>query len=119
MTDAVFVYGTLLPGECRWQLLRPYAASWVPATARGRLWDTGNGYPAATFDDEAEEVPGAVVVLAPGVAAEALALLDGIEAEGILYRRVEVRTSRGQAFSYEWVGATEGLAPLHRGWPRS
>ncbi len=111
-----FVYGTLMPGEPRWPALRPYATSWGRATAMGRLWDTGRGYPAVRFDEGAEAIPGIVVTLAPDLAADAVAILDRIEGEGVLYRRVDVVTSAGPAMSYEWLGATDGLAPLAKGW---
>ena len=112
----VFVYGTLMPGESRWPALRRYAVSWGPATARGRLWDTGRGYPAVRFDQSGDAVPGVLVTIAPESAAVAVALLDRIEGEGVLYRRVWVATSGGPAVAYEWLGPTEGLAPLAQGW---
>jgi len=115
----VFVYGTLMPGQSRWRHLSPYAASWQRATTIGWLWDTGCGYPAATFDDGGREIPGVAVVLAPGKAAAALRVLDEIEGEGSLYRRVEITTSHGLAVSYQWLGATDGLRPLPDGWPGS
>jgi gamma-glutamylcyclotransferase (GGCT)/AIG2-like uncharacterized protein YtfP len=113
----VFVYGTLMPGHPRWRHLSPYAVSWQPATAAGRLWDTGRGYPAATFDDVEGEIPGVAVLLAADAAEAAMRLLDGIEGEGSLYRRVEIATSHGKALSYEWLGATDGFRPLPDGWP--
>ena len=118
-TDALllFVYGTLMPGETRWRHLSPYAVSWRRATVPGRLWDTGYGYPAAKFDDAAGEIPGIVVRLRAEAAEVAIRLLDQIEGEGLLYRRVEISTSCGQAISYEWLGPTDRLRPLPRGWP--
>jgi gamma-glutamylcyclotransferase (GGCT)/AIG2-like uncharacterized protein YtfP len=113
----VFVYGTLMPGQCRWPLLSPFAGSWQPATATGQLWDTGRGYPAACFDSGGGPVPGVLVTLAEGVAGAALRRLDEIEGEGSLYRRVEISTSGGPALSYEWLGPTYGLRPLAGGWP--
>lgn len=113
----VFVYGTLMPGGSRWPHLRPYAGAWEPASAAGRLWDTGRGYPAATFDDDGDDIPGVAVTLTPELGAEALRLLDEIEGEGSLYRRVEVTTSVGAALSYEWIGSTAGFARLRGGWP--
>jgi gamma-glutamylcyclotransferase (GGCT)/AIG2-like uncharacterized protein YtfP len=110
----LFVYGTLMPGETRWRHLSPYALSWVPATARGSLWDTGSGYPAAKFDDHADELPGLLVSLRPDVAELAIQVLDRVE--GSLYRRVKISTSRGNAFSYEWLGPTDGLRLLPNGW---
>ena len=50
---AVFVYGTLLPGHCRWPLVASYVDAHRPATVAGRLYDTRRDYPAAVFDDEA------------------------------------------------------------------
>ncbi|MDP9069798.1 MAG: gamma-glutamylcyclotransferase [Actinomycetota bacterium] len=113
----LFVYGTLMPGGARWPALRPYATAWEPATAPGRLWDTGRGYPAVRFDPDGGPIRGFLVAIAPELAVDAIAVLDVIEAEGVLYRRVEVVTSAGPAFGYEWLGSTEGLAGLADGWP--
>jgi gamma-glutamylcyclotransferase (GGCT)/AIG2-like uncharacterized protein YtfP len=118
----VFVYGTLMPGEPRWPALAPYAVGWEPVTAPGWLWDTGRGYPALRFDGGhggggGGAVPGVLVTLDPDRLAEALDILDAIEDEGRLYRRVEVVTSGGPAYAYEWLGPTEGLDPLAAGWP--
>lgn len=102
----VFVYGTLMPGEPLWPALAPFAVAWEEVSAAGRVWDTGNGYPGVFFDG-AGAVPGVPV-----------ALLDGIEEEGTLYRRVQVATTGGPAWAYEWLGPTAGLSPLPDGWPR-
>ena len=115
----LFVYGTLMPGEALWPALAPYARSWVPVTAPGRLWDTGHGYPAVRFGPGAGEVPGVLVDLHPDQAARAVEEIDRIEDEGRLYRRVEVATSSGPAFAYEWLGSTDGLVVLDGGWPRT
>jgi gamma-glutamylcyclotransferase (GGCT)/AIG2-like uncharacterized protein YtfP len=115
----VFVYGTLLPGEPLWPALAPHATSWAPATARGSLWDTGVGYPAARFDDggaDGDLVPGVVVTVDPDRYPEVVALLDDIEDVGVLYRRVQVVTSAGPAVAYEWLGPVDGLVPLADGW---
>lgn len=113
----VFVYGTLMPGGPLWPTLAPYAASWRPATVPGRLWDTGKGYPCLRFDAAGVPVPGILVALRPELAAEAVAALDAVEDEGELYRRIEVETSAGPAFAYEWLGAVDGLVFLPDGWP--
>ncbi len=113
---AVFVYGTLMPGQSRWPALQPYAISTEPVTARGHLWDTGRGYPAVRFDVNGAEIPGVLVVIVPELVAEALAALDRIEGVGVLYRRVDVVTSGGPAISYEWLGSIQGLLPLPEGW---
>ena len=115
---AVFVYGTLMPGELRWPALEPFAHGWEDATAPGRLWDTGDGYPAATFERCEASIPGVVVWINADRWDQALRRLDTIEGEGSLYRRVEVKTSVGPATSYEWLGITAGLRPLPSGWPR-
>ncbi|MDQ3947103.1 MAG: gamma-glutamylcyclotransferase [Actinomycetota bacterium] len=106
-----------MPGQPRWPHLRSYAVSWEPATAAGRLWDTGRGYPAANFDRADSQIPGVAVLLRDDAAEAAIRLLDEIEGEGSLYRRVEITTSTGEALSYEWLGATDGLRPLPGGWP--
>lgn len=113
----IFVYGTLMPGEARWPALAPYAVGWERVTATGRLWDTGRGYPAVRFEPGGGEVPGILVTIDPPRVAEVLDLLDGIEDEGRLYRRVEVVTSGGPAYAYEWLGLTDGFDALAAGWP--
>ncbi len=114
----VFVYGTLMPGERLWPALYRFAAGWEPATARGHLWDTGRGYPAARFDNRAAEVAGVLVRISPDRLTDALAVLDHVEEEGSLYRRVEVVTSGGPAVAYEWLGTTEDLTPLAGSWKK-
>ncbi|MDQ4133503.1 MAG: gamma-glutamylcyclotransferase [Actinomycetota bacterium] len=116
-TTALFVYGTLMPGQLRWPVLEPYAVATQPAHTTGRLWDTGSGYPAACFDDENDHIPGVFVRIAPDRLADVILMLDGIEGEGVLFRRVEVVTSAGPAMSYEWLGSTDGLRSLPHGWP--
>ena len=111
-----------MPGEPLWPALAGYAVSWERVTARGRMWDTGHGYPAVQFDvagGPAGLVPGVLVTLDPDHAAEAIQELDRIEDVGRLDRRVEVTTSLGPAFAYEWLGAVDGLITLPDGWPTS
>ena len=115
----LFVYGTLMPGERLWPTLAPFAVAWEEVAAAGRIWDTGHGYPAVRFDPTGAAVPGVLVALAPDRLAVAIGVLDGIEGEGSLYRRVEVSTSGGPAWAYEWLGTTAGLALLPDGWPRT
>jgi gamma-glutamylcyclotransferase (GGCT)/AIG2-like uncharacterized protein YtfP len=117
LPNRLFVYGTLMPGQPRWPVLRPFATGWTRATARGRVWDTRSGFPAARFDDAGAAIPGFLVAIAPDRLREAVAVLDRVEGEGVLYRRVEVATSGGPAISYEWLGSIEGLALLAHGWP--
>jgi gamma-glutamylcyclotransferase (GGCT)/AIG2-like uncharacterized protein YtfP len=115
----LFVYGTLMPGEQLWPALAPFAVAWEEATAVGRLWDTGLGYPAVRFDEAGDPIPGVLVALDPHRLGSAIAVLDEIEEEGRLYRRVQVSTSGGPAWAYEWLGPTAGLAALPDGWPRT
>jgi gamma-glutamylcyclotransferase (GGCT)/AIG2-like uncharacterized protein YtfP len=117
-THRLFVYGTLLPGEPRWSMLEHCAETAIDATAAGTLWDTGRGYPAAVFSGSAE-IQGAVVAIPPDRWDEVVDLLDQVEGEGVLYRRVEIETSAGPATSYEWLGPTEGMTPLPSGWRNS
>ena len=111
---ALFVYGTLLPGESRWPLLAPFAAEVVEANATGRLFDTGRGYPAARFVDGPAWIAGAWVRVGDEPWESVLEMLDGVE--GTLYRRVEVLTTAGPAVSYEWLGDTTSLRELPAGW---
>ena len=114
---SVFVYGSLLPHGERWPLLAPFAAARWDATVRGTLWDTGYGYPALVLDD-AGVVPGVLVELVPQTADEAVRLLDRIEVDGHLYRRVDVATSAGPAFTYEGLGSVDGFRRIDRWTPR-
>ncbi|MEY2457172.1 MAG: hypothetical protein QOK06_2266 [Acidimicrobiaceae bacterium] len=112
---AVFVYGTLLPGEHRWPLLEPFAVGSRRAAVAGRLFDTGRGYPCALFSGSGS-IPGAVVALDPARVEEALLLLD--EVEGVtfgLYERVVATTDDGEAvWSYAWAGTMDELTPIVR-----
>ena len=116
MVTSLFVYGTLMPGQRRWNVLQSHAIITEPVTARGHLWDTGLGHPAARFDGTGDDIPGVLVRIRPDVIDYVIATLDRIEGEGVLYRRVEVSTSGGSAISYEWLGPTDGLLPLSGGW---
>ena len=115
----LFAYGTLVPGGPAWPLL----ARWVDGTpvadaVRGRLYDTGRGYPAATFaTGETGLVHGVVATLSPASATAALAALDEYEASE--YVRAEVVTEGGvPAIAYHWAAPLEGCAPVPGGrWP--
>lgn len=102
MTDRLFVYGTLLPGEVRWHHLAPFVAddAGVAAVVDGALYDTGRGYPAARFDGVGRIV-GRVFALVD--ASSALAHLDVVEgAVDGLYVRVRVVTTEGtSAWAYQ------------------
>jgi gamma-glutamylcyclotransferase (GGCT)/AIG2-like uncharacterized protein YtfP len=100
MTDLLFVYGTLQPGEVRWHFLEPFVTHHLGAsTVAGHLYDTGHAYPAAVFGGVGV-VHGAVYRLHPVV--EAMDVLDRVEsAVDGLYRRVKVSTDHGWAWAYE------------------
>lgn len=138
MPARLFVYGTLMPGHLRWGILAPHARDHRPATVRGTLYDTGQGWPSATFEgpggpvagrgrvDPAGSVPGWIVGLHEATAPTLLAQLDEIEGvvpdhhpEGASlenrYRRRSVTTDEGEeAVAYEaaWVGPT--WVPIER-----
>lgn len=112
----LFVYGTLLPGEPRWPVLERVAVRVADAAAAGRLYDTGNGYPAAVFTTDGGTIVGALVIVEDAEWDELIARLDRIEGEGELYRRVECSVAGEPAVSYEWLGPTADLTPLPNGW---
>ncbi len=101
----LFAYGTLQPGRLRWPFLAPFATEHRPATVRGRLLDTGNGWPVAVFGDGAGdgEVPGTLVGLAEDRLDEALGVLDAVEATATdVLARVVVTTVDGVvAWAYD------------------
>lgn len=110
----LFTYGTLMPGHLRWGVLEPHVVGWRPAAVEGRLYDTGEGWPAAVFGPGADVVKGWAIDLRPEVADVVLAHLDEVEGvvEG-LFRRVEVTLLGGEpATSYELGPAADGLARI-------
>lgn len=106
MTETVthlFVYGTLRPGEVRWQHLQPFVVGdGIETHTAGELYDTELDYPAAMFGGEGRIV-GRVYQLDATLLAEALALLDEVEsAVRGGYRRVPVATGSGHtAWAYQ------------------
>lgn len=105
-----FVYGTLMPGHLRWPMLEPHATHCVPAAVRGRLFDTGYGWPAAAFAIDIDchnggdrvadaTIPGWVVEVPDEREQDLLDLLDHVETG---FGRVRVATLDGdEAWSYE------------------
>jgi gamma-glutamylcyclotransferase (GGCT)/AIG2-like uncharacterized protein YtfP len=116
--DIVFVYGTLLPGESRWHHL----ARFVDDAGRddavpGRLFDTGLGFPAAVFDEDAvTSISGRHFVLSAQTLDAALAHLDEVEgaADGGYVRTVVQTRSGASAWSYAYGGGLE-LRPIESG----
>jgi gamma-glutamylcyclotransferase (GGCT)/AIG2-like uncharacterized protein YtfP len=116
----LFVYGTLLPGEVRWRFLEPFVVGDGELDAvPGVLYDTGHGYPAASFDSASaggRTISGRVFGLHADRTSTALEQLDEIEgAVAGLYRRVTVTTRRGtDAWAYEYGGGLD-LRPIDSG----
>ena len=114
--NEIFCYGTLLPGEERWQFLAPFVLAYEPDQVSGRIYDTGLGYPAALFD-RVGVIHGFRFRLDPAQLLDALSLLDEIEGavEG-LYHRVQVTTAMGaQVHAYQYEGTPEGLVDIPEG----
>ena len=123
MSTAVFVYGTLKPGQPRWRILVPFTIRTDTATAAsvsGRLFDTGYGWPAAVFDHRSRDrVPGVVVGLEDDSAHDALALLDGVEGvESGLFRRVLIDVDGRSCWAYHWPGPTQDFRRIAL-WPQA
>lgn len=104
MQDALFLYGTLMPGHLRWPYIEPHVRDRRRARAPGVLHDTGRGWPAATFHIPARGswIPGWVVRIPSTEAADLLWELDRME--GIseppdpavdLYTRIRVELEDG------------------------
>lgn len=117
----LFVYGTLRPGESRWPHLQPYVVDdGFTDSAPGRLFDTGQGYPAALFGPDPSTpfpvIHGHTFGLLEVSRAQALDHLDAVEgAVRGLYRRIVVQTAAGvRAFAYEYGGGLD-LAPIVSG----
>jgi len=112
----LFVYGTLQPGDVRWPILAPFTDDpGVADSTCGRVFDTGRGYPAATFG-EGGTIVGRTYRLRADRLQEALAALDAEEfsVPGD-YRRVTVTTAAGTtAWAYEYGRGLE-LAPIESG----
>jgi len=111
----LFVYGTLQPGRLRWPFLEPFAVSYRPAAVPGLLYDTGNGWPAATFDTTATDlVPGTLVDLDPDRVDEALAVMDDVEATATdVLARVAVVTDDGAAaWTYHCATPEPGMTRI-------
>jgi gamma-glutamylcyclotransferase (GGCT)/AIG2-like uncharacterized protein YtfP len=96
----VFVYGTLRPGDVRWKFLEPFVVDegWDD-TITGRLFDTGQDYPAALLDGRAE--PGGIIIgrtyaLLSASIDQCLQVLDAEESSVVgSYRRVLATTRLG------------------------
>jgi gamma-glutamylcyclotransferase (GGCT)/AIG2-like uncharacterized protein YtfP len=116
--NRLFVYGTLKPGEIRWgHILEPYANNVEAASAQGKLFDSGLGWPVAIFDDEGEPFSGVVVSIDPEQLDEAFAILDRIEgvADG-LFQRITIDVDGQPCWTYHWPHGTPGFDRITQ-WP--
>ena len=76
---AVFVYGTLKPGQARWPLLAPFVTGApIDGMVMGQLRDGGHGYPALNAVDDAK-APGVLCTCRSDEMASLLSLLDDVE----------------------------------------
>lgn len=93
MTQRLFVYGTLAPGQPNEHVLAPLAGIWQPATVRGHLtqlgWGADLGYPALVPAADGEAIRG-LLFSSPALAAF-WPTLD--EFEGEQYARVLVKAA--------------------------
>lgn len=116
MSDFLFVYGTLRPGDVRWPLLERYVDDeGADDTATGRVFDTGLDYPAAVFGGDGK-IHGRIYRLNTALLDEGLAVLDE-EEETVtgLYRRVRITTGRGvEAWAYAYGDGLD-LTPIPSG----
>ena len=92
----VFVYGTLLAGQCNAH--RALGARRVPAYARGTIYDTGWGYPAFVRKGKTR-VMGELLL----VDDEGFKSMDRLEGYPRLYRREEIMVMTGAGRRKAWV----------------
>jgi len=103
----VFVYGSSMPGEPRYDEIKEYVEASTRASVDGLLYDTGLGYPAAKFEPGGE-IPGFLLTLDTATA-DAF-LREQTRLESGLFVPVTVQTRSGvAATAWEWIGATDGF----------
>ena len=109
MITHLFVYGTLRPGQQRWQFLEPFVTdAGQDDSVPGTLYDTAHDYPAARFDGPGH-IRGRTFCLRADRLAEALEVLDDVEGTVLhLFERVAVTTRSGcEAWAYQFSGDTD------------
>jgi gamma-glutamylcyclotransferase (GGCT)/AIG2-like uncharacterized protein YtfP len=110
----LFAYGTLQPDRLRWPFLAPFAVGHRAAKVPGRIYDSGYGWPVAVFDGSHDLVPGTIIDLDPVRSADAIELLDEVEATATdLLRRIVVTTTAGeQAWAYHCDHPTSAMTRI-------
>ncbi len=109
MSEFLFVYGTLRPGDVRWPVLQRYVVDdGVDDSTDGQVFDTGCDYPAAIFG-EGGRIRGRTYRLNTDLLDEALAVLDEVEdTVAGLYHRVRITTGAGvDAWAYAYGDGLE------------
>ena len=114
--ERLFAYGTLQPDRLRWPYLAPCVVGFRPAFVDGTLYDTGAGWPVATFGRSGHRVPGTLVDLDPTLLAEALGVLDDVEstATNVLRRIVVTTTAGDRAWTYHCDRPTDEMVRIPR-----
>lgn len=128
--EALFTYGTLMPGHLRWPMLERHATSTQVATVAGTLYDTGLGWPAAAFigagpgpgsTPPSHGVPGVVVRFQTGALASLLADLDQMEGvsdppdpERDPYHRIVLSVAGEPAWAYHAAAVSPGWRTIDR-----
>lgn len=94
MSESLFTYGTLSPGQSNEHLLKAVEGRWEAARVKGVVRFDGPGsalgYPAIVLADEGDDVPG-FLFSSENLAAQ-WGLLDEFEGNG--YRRVLTKVCR-------------------------
>ncbi len=118
ITNRLFVYGTLTPGQSNAHVLADLAGSWQKATVNGTVyqvnWGTACGYPGILLNLDDAEVSG--LIFASDDLPAHWQRLDAFEGEGYTRVLVTARTECGssvQAFVYSLSEAYTGghMAP--------
>ncbi len=116
MTNRLFVYGTLAPGQPNAHVLADIPGTWEPATVRGRLYQEGwgavMGYPGIVLDEHGDEIPG--LLFSADSLSHYWARIDEFEGEG--YTRVLTLARRNNgttvdAYVYRLSSADRGADP--------
>ena len=88
MTERLFVYGTLAPGQPNEHVLKRFSGTWEPAIVRGNLveggWGSALGYPGIVLSESGADVKG--LIFTSDELANQWKLLDDFEGDGYVRR---------------------------------